>query len=63
MDKKSPEFIALGSRLLGVPEVLTLGVKPNFLDYTTEERQKIHDAEFILYPSLNYAKYFTTIVK
>jgi ribosomal protein S6--L-glutamate ligase len=63
MGKESPEFIALGSRLLGVPEVLTLGVKPNFLDYTPEERQKIHDAEFILYPSLNYAKYFTTMGK
>jgi ribosomal protein S6--L-glutamate ligase len=63
MDKESAEFIALGSRLLGVPEVLTLGVKPNFLDYTSEERQKIHDAEFILYPSLNYAKYFTTMDK
>ncbi len=63
MDKESPEFIALGSRLLGVPEVLTLGVKPNFLDYTPEERQKIHDAQFILYPSLNYAKYFTTMGK
>jgi len=63
MDKESPEFIALGSRLLGVPEVLTLGVKPNFLDYTPAERQKIHDAQFILYPSLNYAQYFTTMGK
>lgn len=63
MDKESPEFIALGSRLLGVPEVLTLGVRPNFFDYTSEERQKIHDADFILYPSLNYAKYFTTMGK
>jgi ribosomal protein S6--L-glutamate ligase len=63
MVKEPPEFIALGSRLVGVPEVLTLGVKPNFLDYTDEERRKIHDAEFILYPSLNYAKYFTTMGK
>jgi len=63
MGKESPEFVALGSRLFGVPEVLTLGVKPNFLDYTIEERQKIDDAEFILYPSLNYAKYFTTMGK
>jgi ribosomal protein S6--L-glutamate ligase len=63
MGKESPEYIALGSRLNGVPEVLTLGVRPNFLDYTPEERQKIHDAEFILYPSLNYAQYFTTIGK
>ena len=63
MGKESHEFVALGSRLLDVPEVLTLGVKPNFLDYTPEERQKIHDARFILYPSLNYAQYFTTMGK
>ncbi|MFC1837722.1 RimK family alpha-L-glutamate ligase, partial [Thermodesulfobacteriota bacterium] len=62
MNRESP-YVALGSRLLGVPEVLTLGVKPNFLDYSPEERQKIHDAECILYPSLNYAQYFTTMGK
>jgi ribosomal protein S6--L-glutamate ligase len=63
LGKESPEYVALGSRLNGVPEVLTLGVKPNFNDYTPEEKQKIHDAKFILYPSLNYAQYFTTIGK
>jgi ribosomal protein S6--L-glutamate ligase len=63
MGKESPEYIALGCRLNGVPEVLTLGVRSNFHDYTPEERQKILDAEFILYPSLNYAQYFTTIGK
>ena len=63
MGKESPEYIALGSRLNGIPEVLTLGVRPNFHDYTPDERQKIHDAKCILYPSLNYAQYFTTIGK
>jgi ribosomal protein S6--L-glutamate ligase len=63
MGENSPEYIALGSRLNGVPEVLTLGVRPNFHDYTAEERQKIYDAECILYPSLNYAQYFTTMGK
>ncbi len=63
MSKESPEYVALGSRLLGVPEVLTLGVRPNFHDYTPEERQKIHDARCILYPSLNYAQYLTTLGK
>jgi ribosomal protein S6--L-glutamate ligase len=63
MDNESPEYVALGSRLNGVPEVLTLGVKPNFYDYTPEERQKIHDAKCIFYPSLNYAQYFTTMGK
>ena len=63
MGENSPEYIALGSRLNGVPEVLTLGVRPNFYDYTPEERQKIHNAKCILYPSLNYAQYFTTMGK
>jgi ribosomal protein S6--L-glutamate ligase len=63
MGKKSPEYIALGSRLNGIPEVLTLGVKSNFHDYTPEERKKIENADFILYPSLNYAQYFTTMGK
>jgi ribosomal protein S6--L-glutamate ligase len=58
-----PKYIALGSRLAGVPEVLTLGVRPNFHDYTQAERRKIHNAECILYPSLNYAQYFTTMGK
>ena len=63
MGKESPEYIALGSRLNGIPEVLTLGVRPNFTDYTQEEKRKIYNAEFILYPSLNYAQYFTTMGK
>jgi ribosomal protein S6--L-glutamate ligase len=61
MGKESPPYIALGSRLNGIPEVLTLGVRPNFYDYTPEERQQMLNAVCILYPSLNYAQYFTTI--
>ncbi len=56
-------FIALGSRLRGVPEVLTLGVKPNFLDYTPQQRDLIFGAEVILFPTLNYAQFFTTMGK
>lgn len=63
MDSALPPYIALGSRLRGVPEVLTLGVKPNFFDYTPVERELITDARLILYPSLNYAQFFTTIGK
>jgi ribosomal protein S6--L-glutamate ligase len=62
MDKKTP-FIALGSRLHGIPEVLTLGVKPNFSDYTAEEQALIAAAPVVLYPTLNYAQFFTTIGK
>ncbi|MBW2465833.1 MAG: RimK family alpha-L-glutamate ligase [Deltaproteobacteria bacterium] len=63
MGKEFPEYIALGSRLNGVPEVLTLGVRPNFYDYTAEERRLMLNAACIFYPSLNYAQYFTTIGK
>jgi ribosomal protein S6--L-glutamate ligase len=62
MEKKIP-YIALGSRLRGIPEVLTLGVKPNFPDYSAEEQALITAAPFILYPTLNYAQFFTTIGK
>lgn len=56
-------FVALGSRLRGVPEVLTLGVKPNFLDYTPFERKLIHEADMILFPTANYAQFFSTMQK
>lgn len=56
-------FIALGSRLEGVPEVLTLGVKPNFLDYSDRDRALIWDSPLILYPTLNYAQFLSTMDK
>ena len=59
----TPQYIALGSRLVGVPEVATLGVKPNFHDYTDLEQQQILNASVVLYPTLNYAQLFTTIGK
>lgn len=63
MIKKTNQFVALGSRLKGVPEVLTLGVKPNFTDYSEEERGLIAGAAMILYPTTNYAQFFTTLGK
>ncbi len=63
MDEKRKLFVALGSRLKGVPEVLTLGVKPNFMDYSEEERDLIAGAAMILYPTANYAQFFTTLGK
>ena len=62
MDMKPP-YIALGSRLRGIPEVITLRVKPNFPDYTAEEQDLIANAPVILYPTLNYAQFFTTMGK
>lgn len=63
MTEKRNQFVALGSRLKGVPEVLTLGVKPNFTDYSEEERGIISRAPMILYPTANYAQFFTTLGK
>ena len=56
-------YVALGSRLRGVPEIITLGVKPNFLDYTPQERDLIFEAEMILYPTDHYAEFLMTAGK
>ncbi len=56
-------YIALGSRLKGVPEVETLGIRPNFMDYSPRERGLILGSKIILYPSLNYAQFLTTMGK
>ena len=63
MEVENGAHVALGSRLRGVPEVITLGVKPNFLDYTRKERGLIFDAKIILYPTDHYAEFFTTFGK
>ncbi len=63
MEDTSFPFVALGSRLRGVKEVLTLGVKPNFLDYTPEERRLILNAKIVLFPTTNYAQFLTTLGK
>jgi ribosomal protein S6--L-glutamate ligase len=63
MNRNSKPYIALGSRLSGIPQVITLGVKPNFFDYTTRERALILSSEIILYPTMNYAQFFTTMGK
>jgi ribosomal protein S6--L-glutamate ligase len=50
--------IALGSRLRACRNVRTLGVRPDFFDYTLEEREAILLSEKIYYPSLFYADLF-----
>lgn len=63
MPREYPRYVAFGSRLLGVPEVETLGVRPNFHDYSSEEQERIHCSRAILYPTLIYAQLFTTMEK
>ena len=60
---KDKPYVALGSRLTGVPEVMTLGVKPNFYDYSPRERALIFRSKPILYPTRHYAQFFTTLGK
>ena len=52
------QVIALEARLKGCRNVLTLGVRTNFTDYTPAEVQRIRDAEKIYYPTMFYADLF-----
>jgi len=55
--------IAFEGRLRDCPQVMTLGVRPNFSDYNEEERRLICKAAKIYYPSSFYAELFDTIGK
>jgi ribosomal protein S6--L-glutamate ligase len=50
------EAIALEGRLNGCRNVTTLGVKPNFSDYSVPEQAAIRGARRIYYPSSFYAE-------
>ena len=55
--------IALESRLKNCRNVVTLGVKPNFQDYSAEHAALIRRAPVIYYPSLFYAALFASMGK
>jgi ribosomal protein S6--L-glutamate ligase len=57
------KVIALEGRLKDCHNVVTLGVKTNFNQYSSVERHKIRQAEKIYYPSSFYAELFDTIGK
>jgi ribosomal protein S6--L-glutamate ligase len=61
--KDSRKAIALESRLKDCRNVTTLGVRPNFCDYPTEDANLIRGAEKIYYPSAYYADLFETMGK
>ncbi|NNF99293.1 MAG: ATP-grasp domain-containing protein [Desulfobacteraceae bacterium] len=50
--------VALEHRLSGCKNVVTFGVKPNFLDYSEDEQRTIREAPKIYYPSTFYADLF-----
>ncbi len=62
-DSRHSPYVALGRRLQGVPEVMTLGVRANFGDYTPSEQDLLRSSNAILYPTRDYAQYFATMGK
>lgn len=56
-------WIALEGRLRRCPRVTTLGVRPNFTDYTAREQALIRQAAKIYYPSPFYADLMDTMGK
>lgn len=56
-------LVALEGRLRHCRNVRTLGVRPNFLDYSPEERRWIGEAAKIYYPSPFYAELLDTMGK
>jgi len=59
----SKKVIALESRLKGCKNVITLGVRPNFSDYSHKDADMIRKAEKIYYPTTFYAELFDSIGK
>lgn len=53
-----PKVIALEARLRECRNVVTLGVRPNFSDYSSEEIDLIRSAPKIYYPTTFYADLF-----
>lgn len=57
------EVLALEARLRPCRNVRTIGVRPNFSDYSKEESQRIREAEKIYYPTAFYADLFDAVGK
>lgn len=61
--KAHDKVVALEVRLRNCRNVITLGVRPNFSDYSTDEIALIRNAEKIYYPSTYYADMFDAMGK
>jgi len=57
------QVLALEARLRTCSNVRTIGVRPNFMDYSEEEVDWIRDAEKIYYPTVFYADLFDAVGK
>ena len=61
--KNVKKVIALEARLRNCKNVVTLGVQPNFSNYSRREADLIRNAEKIYYPSTFYAELFDAMGK
>ena len=61
--KTSIKAIALEARLRHCKNVMTLGVRPNFSDYSSREAELIRKAQKIYYPTTFYAELFDVMGK
>ena len=59
----SKQVIALEARLKGCKNVMTLGVRTNFSDYSIHEADLIRSADKIYYPTTLYAELFDAMGK
>jgi ribosomal protein S6--L-glutamate ligase len=57
------QVLALEARLRGCRNVRTIGVRPNFSDYSPREAQWIREARTIYYPTAFYADLFDAVGK
>ena len=55
--------VALGAKLKQYSKILTLGFKPNFKDYSSQEKRLILSAKKIYYPTAFYADLFNAMGK
>jgi ribosomal protein S6--L-glutamate ligase len=55
--------IAIGARLIKSPHINTIGLRPNFSDYSDYEKELIQKAKKIYFPTAFYADLFNTMGK
>ncbi len=63
IDRTSLPPIALGARLIKSPNIKTLGLKPNFSDYSSYEQKLILTSKKIYFPTAFYAEMLNIIGK
>ena len=63
MKNKKSKNVALEARLRKCKNVITIGVRPNFSDYSASDAELIMSADKIYYPSMFYADLFNAMGK